>query len=40
MEKEKLMKRITMDSQVMIGEPVIRGTRITVQHIVGLLAVG
>ena len=40
MGKEKLMKRITMDPKIMVGEPVIRGTRITVQHIVGLLASG
>ena len=40
MEKEKLLERITMDPKVMVGKPVIRGTRLTVQHIIGLLANG
>ncbi len=40
MGKEKLLERITMNPKVMVGKPVIRGTRLTVQHIVGLLASG
>ncbi len=40
MEKEKLLERITMNPEVMVGKPVIRGTRLTVPHIVGLLASG
>jgi len=40
MEKEKLLKRITIDPEVMVGKPVIRGTRLTVHHIIGLLAGG
>ena len=40
MEKEKLLKRITMDPKVMVGKPVIRGTRLTVQFVIGLLAGG
>lgn len=40
MEKEKLLKRITMDPKVMVGKPVIRGARLTVHHIIGLLAGG
>ena len=40
MEKNELLKRITMNPKVMVGKPVIRGTRLTVQHIVGLLASG
>jgi len=31
---------ITVDSNVMTGKPVIAGTRLTVDHIVGLLADG
>ncbi len=40
MENNELLKRITMNPEVMVGKPVIRGTRLTVQHIVGLLASG
>lgn len=40
MGKNELLKRVTMNPDVMVGKPVIRGTRLTVQHIVGLLASG
>jgi uncharacterized protein (DUF433 family) len=32
--------RITLDPDVMVGKPVIRGTRITVELVIGLLAQG
>ena len=35
-----LLKRIVMDPNVMLGKPVIQGTRLTVQYILGLLAHG
>ncbi len=38
MNEDKLLKRIVIDPKVMVGKPVIRGTRLTVQHILGLLA--
>lgn len=36
----KCLERITFDSQVMGGKPCIRGMRVTVGTLVGLLAVG
>jgi uncharacterized protein (DUF433 family) len=38
--KEDLLYRIEIDPEVMVGKPVIRGTRLTVAHILGLLAAG
>ena len=37
---EKLLERITLNPEVMTGKPVIKGTRLTVQFILGLLAHG
>ena len=34
----KLLSRIAVDPEVMVGKPVIKGTRLTVEHIVALLA--
>ena len=35
-----LLERITVDPKVTVGKPVIRGTRLTVESILGLLASG
>ena len=40
MDDVELLGRIAVDRRVMVGKPVIRGTRLTVEHIVGLLAHG
>ena len=40
MEKSDLLERITVDPKIMVGKPVIRGTRLSVQFIVGLLSQG
>ena len=40
MKSDTLLERITLDPGVMTGKPVIRGTRLTVQFILGLLAHG
>ena len=40
MDESKLLERIVINLKVMVGKPVIRGTRLTVQHILGLLASG
>ena len=40
MEDRLLLERIVTDPKVMVGKPVIRGTRLTVDFILGLLAHG
>lgn len=40
MNGELLLDRIVIDPRVMIGKPVIRGTRLTVEYILNLLAHG
>ena len=40
MNDEGQLDRIVVDPEVMVGKPVIRGTRLTVEHVVGLLAHG
>ena len=37
---EELLDRITVDPDVLVGKPVIRGTRVPVYLIVGLVANG
>jgi len=40
MSDDQLLSRITADSRVMVGKAVIKGTRLTVEYILGLLAHG
>ena len=40
MTDEQLLERITFNPNVMAGKPVIKGTRLTVDYILGLLAHG
>lgn len=40
MTDEQLLARIVVDDKVMPGKPVIRGTRLTVDHVLNLLAHG
>ncbi len=40
MNSEELLERIAINPKVMVGKPVIRGTRLTVEYILGLLAHG
>lgn len=36
----ELLSRITINSQVMVGKPTIRGTRLTAEHLLKALAAG
>jgi uncharacterized protein (DUF433 family) len=38
MNDEQLLERITLNPKIMVGKPVIRGTRLTVEFILNLLA--
>jgi len=40
MEQEQLLNRIEINPKVLVGKPVIKGTRLSVQYILGLLASG
>ena len=39
-DNKELLARIAIDPKVMVGKPVVKGTRLTVQFILGLLANG
>jgi uncharacterized protein (DUF433 family) len=40
MNDTALLERIVVDAAVMVGKPVIRGTRLTVEYILNLIAHG
>ncbi|WP_293193659.1 MULTISPECIES: DUF433 domain-containing protein [unclassified Microcoleus] len=40
MDAQKLLERITVNSQIFNGKPIIRGRRLAVEHILGILAAG
>ena len=40
MKDQQLLERVTLDPRVMVGKPVIKGTRLTVEYILNLLAHG
>ncbi len=40
MEQKQLLERIVLNPKIMVGKPVIKGTRLTVQYILNLLAHG
>ena len=40
MSDQQLLERITCDPKTMVGKPVIKGTRLTVEYILNLLAHG
>lgn len=40
MTETQLLNRITLNPKIMVGKPIIKGTRLTVEYILGLLAHG
>lgn len=40
MDEQKLLQRITVDSKIFGGKPIIRGHRLAVEHVLRMLAAG
>ncbi len=40
MEEKKLLERITVNPAIFGGKPIIRGRRLAVEHVIGMLAAG
>lgn len=40
MDERKLLERITIDPKIFAGKPIIRGRRLAVEHVLGVLAAG
>lgn len=40
MNEQELLGRITVDRQIFDGKPIIRGRRLAVEHVLGMLAAG
>lgn len=40
MTDQQLLERITINPKVMVGKPIIKGTRLTIEYILNLLAHG
>ena len=40
MKDRQLLERITLNPKVLVGKPIIKGTRLTVEYILNLLAHG
>jgi len=38
MDRNSLLSRVVADPKIMVGKPVIKGTRLTVQYVLGLMA--
>ena len=38
--EEELLRRITVDPKIFSGKPIIRGRRLAVEHVLGMLAAG
>jgi len=40
MDEKKLLQRFTVNPQIFGGKPIIRGRRLAVEHVLGMLAAG
>ena len=40
MSESDLLQRITIDSRIFGGKPIVRGRRLAVEHVLGMLAAG
>ena len=40
MDEKALLKRITVNPEILGGKPIIRGRRLAVEHVLGMLAAG
>ena len=40
MDEKQLLERITVDPKMFGGKPIIRGRRLAVEHVLGMLAAG
>lgn len=40
MREDELLKRITVNPEIFGGKPIIRGRRLAVEHVLGMLAAG
>jgi uncharacterized protein (DUF433 family) len=40
MDEKELLERITVDPKIFAGKPIIRGRRLAVEHVLGMLAAG
>ena len=40
MHEDDLLKRITVNPQIFGGKPIVRGKRLAVEHVLGMLATG
>jgi len=40
MDEDKLLERITFNPEIFGGKPIVRGRRLAVEHVLGMLAAG
>ena len=40
MDEKQLLERITLDPKIFGGKPIVRGRRLAVEHVLGMLAAG